>query len=155
MLRVYCMMTVLLHHRCFNKALTVAAVSQLSDLPSCHFGLLSCGVLVFGPQLWDEPRQALCQFAVSFGIMSDHDVVNISHILHFLPFCLALPFKRLLLIFYIQLKAGRMMKMRLTGTEDNILNTSSDPDHYRRLENVNLILDFIQLFNLFGLTYVG
>lgn len=49
------------------------------------------------------------------------------------------------------------MKMRLTGTEHNILNTSSesDPDHYRRLKNVNLILDFIQLFYLFGLNFVG
>lgn len=42
-------------------------------------------------QVKSEPRQALCQFAVSFGIISDHDVVNISCILHFLPFCLALP----------------------------------------------------------------
>lgn len=42
-----------------------------------------------GNRVKSEPRQTVCQFAVSSGITSDHEVVNISHILHFLPLCLS------------------------------------------------------------------
>lgn len=102
-----------------------------------------------GHQVKSEPRWALCQSAVSSGIPSDHDVVNIAQILHLLPSCLSrvalhrlsrpvfffmsanttkVWFEGLVLIFYIQLKAGRIMKMRLTGTEHYILNTPSESD---------------------------
>lgn len=102
-----------------------------------------------GHQVKSEPRWALCQSAVSSGIPSDHDVVNIAQILHLLPSSLSrfalhrlsrtifffmsanttkVWFEGLVLIFYIQLKAGRIMKMRLTGTEHYILNTSSESD---------------------------
>lgn len=117
-----------------------------------------------GNRVKSEPRR----FANLLSPLPSHQIMKwwiypISFI-SFLCVCLALPctdsrpifllsvntmkvwFKRLVLIVYIQLKAGRIMKMRMTGTEHNILNTSSesDPSWKAMIESLNWSLTISQ-----------